>query len=117
MKTTKMRTSKTDPLRVDDLDVGNGRLGLTLCPGKKGDSNFGAAWARDLGADIRAIRAWGADMVLTLLEPQEFDMLGVPDLAERMRAAFDWHHLPIPDLQAPGAEFRARLGRDRAART
>ncbi|PCH75205.1 MAG: ADP-ribosyl-(dinitrogen reductase) hydrolase [Rhodobacteraceae bacterium] len=100
-----MRTSQTHPLRIDSLTVSNGDLGLTLCPGKKGDSVFGAPWGRDLDVDIMAIQDWGAEIVLTLVEPHEFDMLGVPGFAEKMRAAFDWHHLPIRDLHAPDADF------------
>jgi ADP-ribosylglycohydrolase len=100
-----MRTSKTHPLRIDELPVANGRLGLTLCPGKKGDSVYGTPWARDLDTDIEAIREWRGDMVLTLIEAHEFDMLGVPEFPDKMRAAFEWHHLPIRDQDVPGADF------------
>ena len=51
-----VRTSITHPLRIDDLSLGNGRLGITFCPGKKGDSVFGAAWDRDLDLDMDAIK-------------------------------------------------------------
>ena len=106
-----MRTSTTHPLRVDALPVANGHLGLTLCPGKHEDGAPGAGWARDLDRDIAAIRAWGADMVLTLVESHEFDLLGVPALPDRMGAAFDWHHLPIADMAPPGQEFARAWGR------
>ncbi len=92
-------------MRVDSLPVSNGLVGLTLCPGKKGDSVFGAKWARDIDADIKAIQDWGASMVLTLVEAHELDKLGVPEFADKMRAAFDWHHLPIRDLNAPDVNF------------
>jgi hypothetical protein len=36
-----MRTSETHPIRIDALPVGNGQIGLTFCPGKRGDSVFG----------------------------------------------------------------------------
>jgi ADP-ribosyl-[dinitrogen reductase] hydrolase len=67
----------THPLRIDDLPLGNGRLGITFCPGKKGDSVFGAAWDRDLDLDMDAIKGWGANAVLSLIEDHEFEMLGV----------------------------------------
>ena len=77
-----VRTSITHPLRIDDLPLGNGRLGITFCPGKKGDSVFGAAWDRDLDLDMDAIKGWGANAVLSLIEDYEFEMLGVPKLGE-----------------------------------
>lgn len=97
-----LRTSQSHPLYVSDLNVGPGRLGLTLCPGKKGDSVFGAPWDRDLDVDLAAIRAWGATAVLTLVEPQELLMLGVERLGEAVRErGMEWHHVPIPDLGVP----------------
>jgi len=96
------RTSQTHPLRIDDLPVANGRLGLTLCPGKRGDSVFGAPWARDLDTDLDAIRDWGADAVVTLIETDEATMLGVAGLGEGVTArGMAWHHLPVRDLDAP----------------
>lgn len=56
-----MRTSETHPLRV-----GNGLLGLTFCPGKRGDSVYGAPWARDLDTDLSAIRGWGAGLSVSV---------------------------------------------------
>ena len=65
------RNSTTHPLRIDSLPIGNGLLGLTLCPGKKGDSVFGGAWDRDLDADLDVIKAWDANAVLSLIEDHE----------------------------------------------
>ena len=47
-ETRLVRTSITHPLRIDDLPLGNGRLGITFCPGKKGDTVFCAVWDRAL---------------------------------------------------------------------
>ncbi|KPQ00139.1 MAG: ADP-ribosyl-[dinitrogen reductase] hydrolase DraG [Rhodobacteraceae bacterium HLUCCA12] len=97
-----VRTSITHPLRIDDLPLGNGRLGITFCPGKKGDSVFGAGWDRDLDLDMDAIKVWGADAVLTLIEDHEFDMLGVPQLGAAVKArGIEWFHFPIRDLDIP----------------
>ena len=97
-----VRTSITHPLRIDDLSLGNGRLGITFCPGKKGDSVFGAAWDRDLDLDMDAIKGWGASAVLSLIEDHEFEMLGVPKLGEAVKArGIDWFHFPVPDLDTP----------------
>lgn len=98
------RTSLTHPLRIDSLPVANGHLGLTFCPGKQGDSTFGAPWARDLDRDLDAIRDWGATAIVTLIEDHEFDMLGVRALAAGVAArGMAWHHLPIRDLDVPDA--------------
>lgn len=97
-----VRTSITNPMRIDDLPLGNGRLGITFCPGKKGDSVFGATWDRDLGLDMDAIKGWGASAVLSLIEDHEFEMLGVPKLGEAVKAwGVDWFHFPVRDLDTP----------------
>ena len=36
-----VKTSLTHPLEIDPMPCGAGLLGLTLCPGKQGPSNFG----------------------------------------------------------------------------
>jgi protein-tyrosine phosphatase len=103
-----MRTSETHPIRIDPLPVGNGLVGLTFCPGKRGDSVHGDPWARDLDTDLTAIRDWGAGLVVTLMERFEFDLLGVPDLPDRVSATgMSWTHLPIRDVDVPDAAFDA----------
>lgn len=99
------RTSITHPLRIDSLPIANGQIGLTLCPGKQGDSVFGKPWARDLALDLDAVKSWGADMVLTLIEDHEFDTLAVRGLAEGLRArGMEWLHFPIRDVDVPSAD-------------
>ena len=90
------------PLEIDALEVLNGHVGLTQCPGQQVGGRVGP---RDLEADISAIKAWGADIVISLVEAQEFDHLGVADLPGKLGSAFDWHHLPIADMQPPDARF------------
>ena len=104
-----IRTSESDPLQIAALPVGGGLVGVTLCPGKQGDSVFGAGWARDLATDIAAIREWGASAVVTLIEEHEFEMLGVQALPDAMReAGIEWHHLPVTDVHAPDQRFETR---------
>jgi ADP-ribosyl-[dinitrogen reductase] hydrolase len=101
-----IRTSQTHPIRVDAISVRNGLLGLTFCPGKHGDSLNGAPWARDLDTDLRALREWGAGLILTLIEPHEFDLLRVPDLGALVQAqGMSWAHLPIRDVDVPASPF------------
>lgn len=101
-----LRTSQTHPLHFGIVPCGTGQLGLTICPGKQGDSVYGEPWARDLDTDIRAIVDWGAGPVVTLMEAHEFPMLGVPDLGDRLEGAgLDWFWLPIPDISTPTRDF------------
>lgn len=104
-----VRTSTSDPLQIAAIAVGAGTVGVTLCPGKQGDSTFSTDWARDLSADVAAIRDWGATAVVTLIEKEEFELLGVQALPEAILAAgLEWHHLPVKDVSAPAAEFETR---------
>lgn len=96
-----MRTSQTDPLRIDHVGFG---IGLTFCPGKYDAGR----WDRDLDADLAVVQAWGATTLVTLIEDFEFDLLRVRALPERARALFEWHHLPIRDGGVPDAAFEMR---------
>jgi ADP-ribosyl-[dinitrogen reductase] hydrolase len=104
-----IRTSESHPLQIGSIPVGAGHLGLTFCPGKKGQSMYGPAWSRDLEADLERIEAWGAAAVVTLMETHEFDMLGVPTLGEAVRArGLEWCHFPILDVSVPTPEAMTR---------
>jgi len=101
------KTSVTHPLRVDfvrDLPC-DGRLGLTFAPGKKGPSLYGGRWERDVDADLRKLKHEDhADVLVSLLEPREFDALGVPALLERAGAVgLRVLHFPIRDMDVPPA--------------
>lgn len=93
------------PLRVDWLAgptetavLGSGRLGLTICPGRR---DRGRALDRDLGA----LAAAGARRLVCLVTQSELEWLGVPDLAERARATgFAVRHVPVPDQGVPERE-------------
>jgi len=83
-----------------------GRIGMTLCPGRRGFSTDGRPWERDLATDLEVIRAWGADLVVTLIEPFEFALLEVPDFGAIVSASgIPWRFVPIVDGAAPGARF------------
>ena len=102
----KARTSLSHPLRIAEIAVGTGAIGITFCPGKHGDSVFGAPWARDLEADLDVVQAWGATTVVTLVETHELVWLKVPDLGQRVRErGLQWLHLPIVDQSVPGKDF------------
>jgi hypothetical protein len=44
---------------------GEGRIGMTLCPGKKGESVDGPPWDRDLRLDLAAVKGGGAEVVVS----------------------------------------------------
>ena len=102
------RTSKTHPLQIAEVcaSPSHGRIGITFCPGKHDNAASTGAWARDLAADLDVIAAWGARLVLTLVEPAELKALKVPHLGEEIRGrGLDWRHLPIADYSVPAEAF------------
>jgi protein-tyrosine phosphatase len=103
-----MRTSLTDPLQIAVVSAPGvpGAIGLTLCPGKK---DRAGGWGRDLDTDIAAIRAWGAEMVITLVENREFLLLNVVRLPDAVtQHGMKWLHLPIRDVSIPDEKFEAQ---------
>jgi ADP-ribosyl-[dinitrogen reductase] hydrolase len=46
-------------IKTEGIVEAGGLVGVMLCPGKQGDSLFGAGWSRDLAMDVEAIRDWG----------------------------------------------------------
>lgn len=100
------RTSLSHPLKISEVQLANGVIGLTFCPGKADDCVYGTPWMRDLGIDIRSLRNWGASTVITLIEHHEFDILHVPHLGQAIQAAgMEWIHLPIRDVSIPDDNF------------
>lgn len=108
---TGLRTSATHPLQIAEVRASpaHGRIGITFCPGKHDATALTGGWARDLAADLDAIRDWGAALVITLVEPSELALLRVPQLGDEVqRRAMRWLHLPIPDYHPPTAAFERR---------
>ena len=98
--------------RSDRVDVsaetsGNcGKIGVTFCPGKHDRFAVTGIWARNLDIDLDIIKAWGATLVLTLLETLEMIDLKVPTLGEEIQhRGMKWVHLPITDYSVPDDEF------------
>ena len=105
------RSSTTHPLHIAPVSLpdGAGVLGITFCPGKCDLDAHDGPWSRDLPLDLGAIRAWGANALVTLLEGHEFDLLHVHRLGDMAEAAsLEWHHLPIPDRGEPGWHYERR---------
>ncbi len=94
-------------LRIDRLALpGGGEIGMSHCPGRNHVAGGGRVWARDLAADLSAIGEWGAATLVSLIEDREFAGLGVAGLGGAAQGAgLAWCHLPITDMQPPGARF------------
>ncbi|MES2639427.1 MAG: isochorismatase family protein [Myxococcota bacterium] len=81
-------------LRVDHV-VGAGRLGLTLCPGRRDKG-------RDLGADLDSLVAVGTRRLVCLVPQDELDEFGVGGLRGAAEArGLDFLHVPIADQGVP----------------
>ncbi len=97
------------PVCIDSLTPPQGgRIGLTAFPGRW--RLFGSIGAAPHGVlcDLESIREWGAGLLISLVEDEEFRFLGVDDMGVlAARAGLDWLHLPIPDFRAPGPDFEA----------
>ena len=101
------KTSESSPIRIAAVTPGDGygRIGITLCPGKRDPRGMSGAWARDLDTDLDAIQRWGTTAVVTLMEEHEFDLLEVRDLPDKVRDRhMEWWHLPIQDGESPPAQ-------------
>lgn len=105
---TFIRTSQTHPLQIAEvrLTPSHGRIGITFCPGKQDRFAHTGAWDRDLALDLDAIVAWGAMLVVTLVEPSELKSLKVPHLGDEVqKRGMEWRHLPIADYSTPTESF------------
>src|SRR5579871_991467 len=105
-----MRNSCTHPLRIAEVQAapGQGRIGITFCPGKQVRPTVQDGWARDLDSDLDVVRNWGAVVVLTLVEQAELEALRVAELGRKVRERqMAWYHLPITDRAIPSAAFEA----------
>lgn len=96
-----------NPLCIDSLRLASGgRIGMTSCPGRW--RLFGAVGIEGDGLeqDLATIRAWGATALISLVEQDELDFLGITGIGQQaQQIALGWHHLPIADFQAPGLAF------------
>ncbi len=98
------KTGESDPLRIAAVTPGDGqgRIGITLCPGKTDPATISGAWDRDLDTDLDAIQRWGATAVISLITDEEIDLLSVRDLPKGVRDRhMEWWHAPIPDGRSP----------------
>ena len=94
------------PLHIDTLRADPaGTIGMTHCPGRCTVDASGRAWQRDVGDDVQTIRQAGYTTVITLLDDDELERLGVADLGRHVRmAGLRWLTFPIADYGLPEPE-------------
>ncbi|PKB65705.1 MAG: hypothetical protein BZY82_07345 [SAR202 cluster bacterium Io17-Chloro-G3] len=95
-----IKTSITDPIEISEIDCPRGKIGITLCPGKKGSSSFGGTWDRDIETDISAIeQQFEPALILTLMTDSELSASGVHGLGEAfLDKGIQWIQLQISEL-------------------
>ncbi|MDC5703262.1 cyclin-dependent kinase inhibitor 3 family protein [Vibrio europaeus] len=82
------------------LDVENGALVLTPCPGTKGV---------ELEASLTQLKEQGVEAIVTALDDAELASKGVSELgAKAQQLSMQWFQIEIEDDCAPGAEFAAK---------
>jgi ADP-ribosyl-[dinitrogen reductase] hydrolase len=87
-----------------------GRIGMTICPGKKQTDALSGAWDRTLDEDMEAIKAFEAAALITLMPDGELQSLRVSSGQIRDKASvlgIEWFQLPIPDQGIPDRAFEA----------
>lgn len=103
-----MTRTLQDPLRIDCLAVAQGRLGLTLCPGRTGPGSTGFH-RRNLAEDVAALRRWGARIVVSLIGTDEANAVPAAALGTAVTGAgLRWLHLPVTDTRAPEGDWLHR---------
>ena len=99
-----MRTSLTHPLYVTwiPLEGDEGRMGMTLCPGKYQPVASTGSWDRQLDRGFGRPRHHGHTRLVSLVTHEDMRMLRVETLGEdSQNRGMEWNHLPIPDTTAP----------------
>ncbi|WCP66983.1 cyclin-dependent kinase inhibitor 3 family protein [Vibrio tubiashii] len=82
------------------LDVENGALVLTPCPGTKGV---------ELEASLAQLKEQGVEAIVTALDDAELASKDVSELgAKAQQLGMQWFQIEIEDDCAPGAEFAAK---------
>jgi protein-tyrosine phosphatase len=105
-----------EPIRVDFLAQEvlqcGGRLGMSCAPGRRSPGGD-KPQEQELELDLRRIKdEYGAQMLISLMEPTECERLGIADLLERAKnVGLEVLGLPIPDGGTP-----AYAGLERAHR-
>ncbi|GAA5218147.1 tyrosine-protein phosphatase [Corallincola platygyrae] len=103
-----MTRAEQGKLPVAEVDVHGcvGKIGLHPCPGKRdGSDDYSAMMEQDL----QQLLYWGAEAVVTLVEPEELEKHNVADLGDKVvKCDMQWFHLPVPDVGLQDDAFDER---------
>ena len=72
---------------------------MTICPGKRGESYYGARWERSLELDLQSIEDFGATCLVTLMRSSELERLKVP--VQKLAGNFQHYLVPVHDEKGP----------------
>jgi ADP-ribosylglycohydrolase len=99
-------TSQNNPLRIDTVRLPRemGTIGMTLCPGKI-CQGLSASHHRDLAADLEVIRAWGAEILVSLIEEHEYSQVGIVEMDAMIPKGITHIKVPIKDVNVPDARW------------
>ena len=105
------RTSDTHPLRIAEIELDSCKIGLSLCPGKIQFGAMSGNWERDLAKDLMKIKESGYDVVVSLIEAEEFEELQVEGLRDGLveELGMSWHWVPIADFSTPEQSVNTKL--------
>lgn len=88
------------------LPAQNATIGMTFCPGKPDAHGEQGSVVEN---DIEAIKQWGADAIISLVNDKEMSIYKVEDLGEQItKAGMQWFHHPFEDGGVPCNNFRER---------
>jgi protein-tyrosine phosphatase len=93
-----VKDSDNNPLRVDPVDFPPGQVGISICPGKYDDYARSGPCHRDVLKDLTLVKNWGANILVTILEDKEMELLRVTHLPQVAKSlGFSWWRFPVPD--------------------
>ena len=107
-----LRTSKTHPLQIDWITSKKfqGKIGITLCPGKYQPVSWSGGWNRCLTTDIDVIEETGVTTVVSLVEDYEMKVLRVLHLGDSIQErGINWIHMPFM-MTFLGMSFSLSMG-------
>jgi ADP-ribosylglycohydrolase len=80
---------------------------MTICPGKHYHGVFGDH-NRDLALDLAAIKEWGAEILVSLIEEHEYRDVGIADIGFMIPKEILHLKLPIEDMGIPDAKWEVQ---------
>ena len=99
-----MRNSTSHPLKANWIPIegDNGRIGITLCPGKYQPVSWTGGWDRQLSIDVTTLVELKTDHVVSLITDEDMELLRVTELPQQVtEQGMAWDQLPLEDTTVP----------------